>query len=187
MIAHSRTLPWLLLLVVSATLPACRTYGGYGSEEATHATIAQVIGTFEEELAGARNELPLLQRAAGDRPDLQPFVAQFERAIEHHTMLLDEHRALYADLKVKTGPIGRLTTSYRDLNGVLGAILSEQREVQIAYEQLAMDVRAAVFGSAFQAEAPAEIGRYQAAPPYYERLRYAMERARLDLDASVTG
>lgn len=168
-------------------LASCRTYGGHGTEQATYDELMQVVASFETELTGARNELPALQQAAQSNASVRPFLAQFEAMIALHAELVEDHKERLAHLEVKTGPIGRLTRSYRDLNQALGALVSEQQEVKIGYEALALDVRGVVFGDAFQVETPAEIGRYQIVPPYYEKLRYALERARLDLEPSMAG
>ncbi|MEZ4700342.1 MAG: hypothetical protein R2834_08435 [Rhodothermales bacterium] len=184
---HANRLPAFGALVVMLLLSSCRTYGGDGTEQGTYDEISKMAASFEDDLASARNELPVLQRAAQGNPGLQVFVHQFEAQLERHAALVAHQEEVIAGLKVKTGPLGRLTTSYRDLNRTLGAMISEQREMQIGYEDLAMDVRKAVMGDAFQAEMPEEIGRYQIAPPYYEKLRYALERARLQLDTAVTG
>jgi hypothetical protein len=168
-------------------LASCRTYGGHGTEQATYDKLIQVVTTFEEELASARNELPALEQAARSNAALQPYVSQFEAMVVSHAGMVEDHKERLAQLEVRTGPIGRLTRSYRNLNQALGAIVSEQRELKISYEALAMDVRRAVFGETFQVEVPAEIGRYQIVPPYYEKLRYALERARLDMEPSLAG
>ncbi len=175
------------LLLSMLLLASCRTYGGHGTEQATHDEIVQVVSTFEEELAGARNELPALKQAAQGNAALAPLVSQFEAMVESHAAMVEDHKERLAHLDVKTGAIGRLTRSYRDLNQALGAVVSEQQELKIGYEALAMDVRGIVFGGAFQVETPAEIGRYQIVPPYYEKLRYALERARLNLEPPVAG
>ncbi len=177
-----------VLLVLSVVLLAsCRTYGGYGSEDATHEQITETNAAFGTALSSARAELPTLQRAAQGRPELTPYVGRYEALLLQHEEMAEAHMALQASLKVKTGALGRLTSSYRDLSRALGAIVSEQREIELAYEDIALDVRRAALGDAFVAEEPREKGRYQIVPPYYERLRYALERARIELDASVPG
>ena len=175
------------LIVATFMLASCRTYGGHGTEQATYDEVAQVVATFEAELASARNELPALQQAAGSNAAIQPFIGQFEAMMATHAAMVDDHKERLAHLDVRTGPMGHLSRSYRDLNQALGALVSERQEVKIGYEAIAIDVRSAMFGQAFQIETPAEIGRYQIVPPYYEKLRYALERARLDLEPTLAG
>lgn len=176
-----------MLVLLSVLFTSCRTYGGYGSEEGTYAQIQETFARFEEELAGARNELPALERAAQGQPALQVYVRQFERQVERHAALVDRHRGVIAGLEVKTGPIGRLSTSYRSLNRSLGSLAVDQREVRSGYEEIAFNVREAVLGASFTRETPEDMSRYQAVPPYYERVRYALERARLDLEGGLAG
>ena len=175
------------MVLVVVLLSSCRTYGGYGTEQATYDRIEAINASFSGDLAGARAQLPILQQASQGRADLRPFVQRYERLLERHAAMVDAHATLLATLRVKTGPLGRLTSSYRDLNRAFGAIVSEQKEMEMAYEEIALRVRKTVLGDAFTAEMPREIGRYEIAPPYYERIRYALERARLELDSVVTG
>ena len=173
-----KVFPTTLLLVSLLVLTTgCRTYGGHDTEQATYDQIQKTNQQFSEALNKAEAELDLLQRAAASESALAPFVSDYQALIDHHGMLVEEHAALAANVSVIGGMMGRLTTSYRDLNRVLGTIGSEQKEMKIAYELFLNNLRATLDGVA--APTVQDVSRYQVAPPYYEQVRHALGRSSL--------
>lgn len=164
------TLAILLVLGISS---GCRTYGGHGSEQASYDQIATINTRFAQDLERAKGELQGLTQAAGSDADLKMALKQYESLLGLHEEMVAEHAELAGTLVVKPGAIGRLGTSYRDLNRALGYITAEQLGMKNDYVSFASsllkndDQRAAV---------QEEESRYEIAPPYYERIRFALAK-----------
>ena len=156
-------------------LTGCRTYGGYDSEEALYAQIEKTNQQFADELNRARSEFSLIQNAASSNRMFAPFVDQYEAILEDHAEKVEAHAGILAGLEVKTGFIGQLGQSYRMLNRGLGSILTDQAQVRDAYVHLLNNINREAKGEAFTPVSIPEPGRYQAVPPFYEAIRYALE------------
>lgn len=164
---------FVLATVLLITLSGCRTYGGYGTEEASFDEIQEINERFASELSKAKSELSTLQQAASQNRELGSYVERYEALLTRHEALVEHHEALTGSLKVRTGALGRLSTSYRDLNRALGSITAEQLAMKSHYHQLANSL--ATHGSG-EVLLPGPMSRYQAVPPYYERVRVALEQ-----------
>jgi hypothetical protein len=175
----------LVGLVLVIGLGACRTYGGYGSEEALKAQIEEANEQFADQLTRAQNGMERLSRAASENVALQPVVSEYEDAMRQHTAFLAEHREQAERVKVHTGALGRLTSSYRDLNRCLGSILSEQAEVNIRYNEAVAHLVAIRdgLGEDVATHEQGDTGLYQAVPPQYARMS-SLTRAN-SLDAAL--
>lgn len=164
----SRHLSYLVLFLM---LAGCRTYGDYGSEQASFDRIAAINTQFAQTLERARGELETLQRAAASDSDLNAAVAQYEKLLAHHTEMVAAHGDLAATLEVKTGMLGKLSTSYRNLNRALGYIAVDQLAMHNHYKQFATSL---LEDQDMIANVELEQSRYQIAPPFYEQIRFAL-------------
>lgn len=176
-VTPSKTRFLVLATVLFVALSGCRTYGGYGSEEASFNEIQEINERFASDLGKAKNELSTLQQAAAQNRELSAYVDRYEALLARHEALVAQHQELTGSLEVRTGALGRLSTSYRDLSRALGSITVEQLGMKKHYQQLANDL--AMHGSG-DASALGPMSRYQAIPPYYERLRVAMNQHSLN-------
>ena len=157
-------------MFIALVLSGCRTYGDYGTEEATFAEIEDVNSRFADELDRAQAEQATLQRAAGQYGDLKPFNAHYDELLSRHEALVASHAALTAQLSVKTGPMGRLTSSYRDLNRALGNIVADQQMMKDLYEEFAQEL------AGLNPETRSSTSRYEIVPPFYERIHAELDR-----------
>lgn len=123
-------------LVALLLLTACRTYGGYGSEEIKHQQMLEANQQFSDDLERARADLAVLQRAAGEATQLQPFVERFRSNIESHESMLESHRQIAEDLEG--------SSDYRKLHRAYGTITTEQRIVNKQYNRTVNRIHAAV-------------------------------------------
>ncbi len=162
-----RKLPVLLVVLLVA---GCRTYGGYDTEQASYDQILVINTQFKQDLERAKSQLDVLTRAASSDNELREAVDQYKELLAKHEEMIANHEEITASLKVKTGALGRLSTSYRDLNRALGAITTEQLGMQKRYEEFAISL----LDDARQAHVQKEEGRYQIAPPFYEQIRFAL-------------
>ena len=162
-------------LLALLLLTGCRTYGGFDSEEALYAQIEKTNQQFEDELTRAKAELNLIRNAASSNRLFASFAAQYEEILSTHEAAVADHAALFESLEVKTGPIGRLTQSYRKLNRGLGAILAEQNQIRDSYVHLLNNINRVAKDDAYVPVTIPEEGRYQAVPPFYESIRFALE------------
>lgn len=152
----------LILLVTLVT--GCRTYGGYGSEEATLDEMAQAVATYQDLLAQSRAVLASLEQEAEANPNLAPFVEQFSAVVTGHAVILEEHELYLEDLAG--------SDDYRDVSRVFGALLAEQKLTRRQYSEVIYSAMHSADSTAelVQAEV-APLGRYYVVPPYYEQAR----------------
>ncbi len=161
----------LTVLVLFLMLAGCRTYGDYGSEQASFDRIAAINAQFVQTLDRANAELETLQRAAATDSELNAAVSQYEVLLARHAGMVNEHGDLASTLEVKTGMLGKLSTSYRNLNRALGYITAEQLSMHKHYKQFATSL---LEGQGMVAMVESEQSRYQVAPPFYEQIRFAL-------------
>ncbi len=162
-----RRLPFLLVVLLFA---GCRTYGGFDTEQATFDQIVTINAQFEQDLERAKSQLDVLTRAASSDNELNESVAQFRELLAKHEELIADHEEITSMLHVKTGALGRLSTSYRDLNRTLGAITTEQLGMHKRYEEFAISL----LDESQRVQVETEEGRYQVTPPFYEQIRFAL-------------
>ncbi|MEM8485288.1 MAG: hypothetical protein AAF564_07045 [Bacteroidota bacterium] len=161
----------LIVVVLFLMLAGCRTYGDYGAEQASFDRVATINTQFAQTLDKAKAELETLQRAAASDSDLNTAVSQYEMLLARHADMVTAHGDLAATLEVKTGMLGKLSTSYRNLNRALGYITAEQLSMHKQYNQFASSL---LPSAGMVAMVDAEQGRYQIAPPFYEQIRFAL-------------
>ncbi len=160
----------IAFLLVCILLTGCRTYGDYGTEQASFDRIATINGIFAQELEKAKGELQYLTQAAGSDAELKTAVANYEALLAKHEAMVASHNELASSLVVKTGLFGKLSTSYRDLNRGLGYIAADQLNMRNQYKTFA----ASLLESSQRAHVQDEQSRYHVAPPYYEQIRFAL-------------
>ncbi|QXD15662.1 hypothetical protein GQ464_001590 [Rhodocaloribacter litoris] len=151
------SLPLQGLLAV-LLLAGCRTYGGYGSEEAARTQLRTAVERFADELERARADARLLREVAAAAPALAAYVDAYEQTVTRHAALLEEHRA-------RLEALGE-DASYRTLSRALGAVVSEQSLIRDRYRNL-------LVAMAYPDTMPHVVrllSGYQAVPPYYARI-----------------
>ncbi len=165
----------LVGLLLVTVLTGCRTYGGYDSEELTNAQIQAAVDQLTQDLTQAEADHRLLQTAAQSNPVLQSLAADYDVLLEAHRQAVAAAGEGLEMLSDDSYPLFRraMNSYYRDLNRKLGSIVQYQAQVDEQYLALRLEVQRAVQGEA--AEDVAEKGRYRFAPPYYERIRLAIE------------
>lgn len=164
-----------ILCLMILLLSGCRTYGGYGTEEATFNQIQESNAVFANDLDKARGELTKLKQAAQQNTGLSPYVADYEMLLEKHSHLVEAHAKLASTLSVSTGFIGQLTPSYRNLNRALGSIAADQAAMKGGYYRFASHL---ISDGSEQGmlESNVDRSRYQAVPPYYLAITHALDR-----------
>jgi len=163
-------------LAVLLLLTACRTYGGYESEEIMRQQMLEANQQFSDDLERARADLAVLQRAAGEATQLQPFVERFRSNIEAHESTLESHRQIAQDLEG--------SSDYRKLHRAYGTITTEQRIVNKQYNRTVNRIHAAVTNQEVQRGESYNQSFY-----YVEPLAYAqIENARkMTMEEAVRG
>lgn len=155
----NRITTWSCLLAAAALLGACRTYGGYGSEEATYEQIQRVVERFGKDLSRARGDLEALERASAQGPVLEALAGHFARLVAAHEAVLETHRRTASELSP--------SSTYRSLSRSYGAMVTQQRLMRRQYQDLLRHV--------YEGHAPdtvvtaAERRPYALVPPYYVR------------------
>lgn len=165
------------VLLLALVASGCRTYGGYGSSEETLEKIQQATQRFAEELERSRGEQEALQRAAASDPALAVFAERFAAVVESQEAVVAEQQALAEEasaggniLFAWVGP-----DTYRRLHKTYGAIITDQQIIRDRYAEVLTDLQQAV-GATTPAEQVPLQSRYQVAPQFYERIRYASGR-----------
>ncbi|RMF56340.1 MAG: hypothetical protein D6746_12625 [Bacteroidetes bacterium] len=159
---RTHAVPVLALVVLAGT--GCRTYGGYGSEEATLAQIEAANERFAEALRRAEAEAAMLSEALADVKAVAPYVDAYRWVTQRHAEMLETHRAKYETLQQGA--------SYRELSRALGAIVTEQIVVQEQYEHL---LWAMAYAESMPALTVRLLSSYQAIPPYYVRIEERLQ------------
>ncbi len=162
------------VLLLALVASGCRSYGSYGSREEIYGKIQQATQLFAEELERSRGEQDALQRAAAANPAWAGFAERFAAVVERQEAMVEEHQAL-AEAASAGGNILFAWVgpdSYRRLHSTYGAIISDQQIVRDRYAEVLMDVQQAV-GLTIPAQRVPLQSRYQVAPHFYERIRYA--------------
>lgn len=162
----------VFVLFVFVALSGCRTYGDYGSEQASYDQIMEMNARFAQGLERAKAELSGIEQAAASDRSLGEAVEQYKGLLEKHEALIKDHEELAGTLTVKTGALGRLSSSYRDLNRALGYISASQIEMNNSYQSFAFNLVEEADRAGFEAE----MGRYYVAPAFYEQIRHALSR-----------
>ena len=150
--------PLAIFLLAGFVLTGCRTYGGYGSEEAAVAQIHQANERFAKELDRARSDAETLQTLASAHRNLTSYVEEYQRFVEKHAALLEAHRATYDRLKDGA--------SYRAASRALGAVVSEQFLVHDGYRSVLEEM----LGLRETLQKRAASAHYQQVPPYYRQI-----------------
>ena len=148
-------------------LGGCRTYGGYGTEEATYAEIQKANVQFADALNRAQSEYRALETLARTNPALRPSAEHYAQLIAFHEALLLEHVAWAEQVDVD---------DYRDVSRVLGAIVAEEQRLAERYgtiiggaEQLLTADSTMLVPGVGEPD-----GRYYVVPPYFVRVMEEM-------------
>lgn len=156
----------LLLSTLLFVVMGCRSYGGYGAEEALYEEIVRLVQQFEQDLSRSSGELAAIQEAATQTPELATLSEDFSLMLAGHEALLDEQQEAIRELSPNSG--------YRTLHSVHGAILAVQRTVRNQRMSLLAGAgdRVADDTSAFQdTSGVQDVERpYALIPPYYDRI-----------------
>ena len=172
-----RRAPLMVLLLVGV-LAGCRTYGGYGTEEASLEEMAQAVDNYEDLLAQARAVLATLEGEAEADPALDPLVQQFEAIVTGHAVLLEEQKEYVVALAD--------SDDYRTISRVLGAVLAEQKLTARQYGEVIYSATHVPDSTAELVRAEvAPLGRYYMVPPYYEQARRGRLGSLSDLEIGL--
>lgn len=164
---------WTVVLLL--VLGGCRSYGGYGSEEANLEQIQQLNLTFTEQLTSIERSLEDLRQLAAAREDLQPHLERYEEAVQLHEEMVEEHAVFAERAEENRG-------DHRALHRLFRAIVVDHSRMRDHYDRLLQNL----YGTASPDEAAARTvttrdrGYYQVAPPYHQRI----ERVEPDLSLS---
>lgn len=170
----------LLLIVLVSVFTGCRTYGGYGTEEAAVEEMAQAVENYENLLAQARAVQATLEQEAGSDPALARFVEQFGAVVTGHAVLLEEHKEYLEAL------VG--SDDYREISRVLGALIAEEKLTERQYREVIYSAMHAPDSTAQLVRAEvAPLGRYYVVPPYYEQVRQGRLGPFSELEVGVRG
>jgi hypothetical protein len=164
----------LALLALVLTMTGCRTYGGYGSEDASLVQIGAANAYFAQQLGRAEADLRTLEQAAASNASLATYAAQYRAFVLVHQAFLDAHQELEADLEGGG--------SYREVHRALGAIISEQNLVSDLYERLLLQIWQTTQGDSTVHAFP-DRGTYEIMPPYYSAVTYRQHK--LDMNTSL--
>lgn len=140
----------------------CRTYGGYGTEEAIPRQMQEAVQQFASELNRAQSDLAALSEAAEQNSALASLEARYRDLVAQHEAFLEDHRGLVE--RFQDGG------SYRDLNRNYGAMISEQRLMRTWYTELHVRIQRAVTGAPVVGQAVPK-SRYVVNPTYYDRVQ----------------
>ena len=147
----------------------CRSYGGYGSEEAMYRQIERLVQRFAQDLENARADLVALENAAAQNSELALLAEQYAALVQGQEAILDEQRGLLADLSPGA--------TYRSLHRAHGAIMAEQRTVRLQRQGLLRGFLETVDADTTAAD---RLDRpYALIPPYYNRIRSAQQAVSL--------
>ncbi|RMH63057.1 MAG: hypothetical protein D6685_08215 [Bacteroidetes bacterium] len=165
---------WPVLLLLFVIVSGCRTYGGYGTEDATLAQIEQANEQFTAALSRAETEAQVLRAAVGRYPALAPVAAGYEETLARHRALIARHEALLEQAAATSGLFAWIMqTRYRTISRIFGGLLAEQQVVYDryldAYESVARLVGAPV--AWINAVTTSPRSRYYVVPPQYEAIR----------------
>lgn len=123
---HSLTKSMLLVLLLG-TIVGCRTYGGYGSEEALYRQIQRATEEFAQEFEQMRQAQPDLEAQLRSVSGSEQMTVTLGTAISLHGRLLEEHREMVENLSE--------SSSHRALSRAYGAIISDQQVVRRLYRR----------------------------------------------------
>lgn len=153
----------LMAVLVLVTASGCRTYGAYGNKEATLREIQRANQVFESELKQAQSTLSTIEQSGRSNPLYRAYGEEYRATVIAHETFLDSHRKWAESAQSHEG-------SYRYMHRVLGAILSDQQVIHDRYAYLQARVPTKVDSGHVNVAGIATDARYQAVPPYYQRI-----------------
>lgn len=176
---HMRFLPrpaFVFFCVGLLALTGCRTYGGYGSEEATYRQMQQANRQFANDLERARADLEALEDAAAQNDALTSYAERFQALVQRHEQTLEEHRATVEGMSA--------SDDYRSLHRSYGTIITEARILRKQYNRVVERVRQTVRG-----ESGPTVERVDRSAYFVEPVEYKAERnaQRLTMDEALRG
>jgi hypothetical protein len=154
-----RRLAVVIPLLGFLLLTGCRTYGGYGSEEATYTQMQEANRRFSNQLERAKTDLETLRQAADTNEALQPLAQRFADMVHTHEELLGEHEEMVASMSADD--------SYRALHSAYGTLITEARLMRKQYNRVVNNVQATVRGTELHPEKQPAQSAYYIAPLEY--------------------
>ena len=122
----------LLLAAALMLVTGCRTYGGYGSEEATYNEIQEAAQRYADRVERLAGDYQALTEASAQDAELAAYALRMADIIEHAEATLAFH--LHRAETLEEGD------SYRELSRALGAMISEQQILEDRYADLVGDI-----------------------------------------------
>ncbi len=151
-------------LILVALVPlSCRTYGGYGSEEASLKQMEAAHQQFARDLGQAQNDLRLVGSTDGGQQSA--LATRFAQAVEAHQELVQRHESLIEDARANAG-------SYRYLSRTLRGMISEQEAIYRTYQRIINEARVQA-DSTYASRSGSVLNRPHVVPPYFERMQNA--------------
>ena len=121
-----------LLFAALLMLTGCRTYGGYGSEDAIYQEIQETAERYADRAERLAGDYQALTDAAADDAELAAYSLVLATLIERQEDALAFH--LQTASSVEDGD------SYRKLSRALGAMITEQQMIEDLYASLVADI-----------------------------------------------
>lgn len=178
---NARFVPFILGALLFVMVSGCRTYGGYGAEEIIPNQMQEAVQQFADDLDRAESDILALSEATAQNDALQPVEAQYRDLIALHQTFLDAHRAIAEEYEDGG--------TYRALNREYGAMISEQRLVDVQYADLHARIRRILSGQPPAFDAAPAIGSTLASrnyvnPNFYSRVQ---NRQALSMQEALRG
>lgn len=117
----------VVLVLLLGTMFGCRSYGGYGSEEALYRQIQRATDEFAHEFEQMQQEQPDLEAHLTSNGSSAQITVSLGTALSLHGSLIEEHRELVESLSEGS--------SHRALSRAYGAIISDQQVVRRLYRR----------------------------------------------------
>lgn len=134
---HTLARPYLLVgLSLLVVLAGCRTYGGRGTEAQTYEEMGEMVDQLEADLGSARSDLQQLQAAAEQDGELAPLAERYQDLVQLHESMIPAQREQVRSLSSDA--------SYRMLHRSYGAMITDQKLLQLQYRRTIRQVYAAV-------------------------------------------
>lgn len=115
------------LVLLVGSMAGCRTYGGYGSEEALYRQMQRASAEFSQELEQMRLERPALEQQLGARPDGPRLTDHLNATMSLHEELIERHSNMIEELGEGS--------SHRTLRRAYGAMITDHELVRGSYRR----------------------------------------------------
>lgn len=165
---NARLAPLLFGALFLVMISGCRTYGGYGTTELIPQQMQQAVQQFEDDLERAESDILALSEATAQNAALEPAETQYRDLVALHQTFLEAHRATLDEYEDGG--------TYRALNREYGAMIAEQRLIEMRYAEMHARIRRISSGQPPTSEATPAIGSTLASrnfvnPNFYSRVQ----------------